>query len=66
MLKKIIFTLLVVLLMFLLVRWRHKKAAEIAVARQPASEAKNTSVYYLAGAVITLMIVSVLFWFSIQ
>ena len=66
MLKKIIFTLLVVLFVFLLVRWRQRKAAEIAVVRQTAPEPKNTSVYYLAGAVITLMVVSVLFWFSIQ
>lgn len=66
MLKKIIFTLLVVLFMFLLVRWRQKKAAEVAVVRQTETEPKNTSVYYLAGAVITLMIVSAMFWFSTQ
>ena len=65
MLKKIIFTFLVILLIYLVVRWRQKKAVEVAVAK-PQAQNTNTSIYYLAGAVITLMIVSVLFWFSIQ
>ena len=63
MLKKILFTALVILLVYLVVKWRQKKMQQIAA--QPVSTESNKSVYYLAGSVITLMVLSVFVWFFI-
>ena len=63
MLKKIIFTALVILLVYLVVRWRQVKTQEIAANPAP-SKPVNPSIYYLAGAVFTLMIVAFIFVFT--
>ena len=61
MLKKILLTAVVILGAYLFIRWRQKKAPMVAVEAQP--EKQNTAVYYLAGSVITLMVVSAVLWF---
>ena len=61
MLKKILLTALVILGAYLFIRWRQKKVPLVAHQAQP--EKQNTTVYYLAGSVITLMIVSAVLWF---
>lgn len=63
MLKKILFTALVILLVYLVVRWRQKKMPEVATQASPQ---KSNSIYYLAGSVVTLMVISAFFWFSTQ
>ncbi len=61
MLKKILLTALVIFGAYLFIRWRQKKAPMVAAEVQPSKQ--NNAVYYLAGAVITLMIVSAVLWF---
>ena len=61
MLKKILLTALVILGAYLFIRWRQKREPVVVTETQP--EKQGTAVYYLAGAVITLMIVSAVIWF---
>ena len=61
MLKKILLKALVIFGAYLFIRWRQKKAPMVAAEVQPSKH--NNAVYYLAGAVITLMIVSAVLWF---
>lgn len=66
MLKKIIFTALVIFLVLFIARWRQKKAAEVAANVQSQgrdSANRNVAIYYLAGSVITLMVLAVVYWF---
>jgi len=66
MLKKIIFTALVIFLVLFIARWRQKKSAQIAAQpRQPVAEKQGVAIYYLAGSVVTLMAVAAIYWFFI-
>ncbi len=65
MLKKILFTAVVIFLVIFIARWRQKKSAQVAAQSQPVRQDKgnqNVAIYYLAGSVITLMAVAVLYW----
>lgn len=64
MLKKIVFTLLVILLVFLVVRWRQKKATQVQAAGEVDAQG-SPAIYYLAGAVITLGLVGLMLWLVI-
>ncbi|NNJ90101.1 MAG: hypothetical protein HKP55_00380 [Gammaproteobacteria bacterium] len=66
MLKKILFTAAVIFLVLFIARWRQKKAAQVAAQSASVPQDKgspNVVIYYLAGAVITLMAVAVVYWF---
>jgi len=66
MLKKILFTAAVIFLVLFITRWRQKKAAQVAAQSKSVSRDKgspNIVIYYLAGSVITLMTVAVVYWF---
>jgi hypothetical protein len=65
MLKKIVFTALVILLVYLVVRWRQKRAQQVAAVGQ-STQKKAQSIYFLAGSVVTLMAVSIIFWLATQ
>jgi hypothetical protein len=63
MIKKILLTLTVIAIAYLLIRWKQRKTAEIA--RNQASNtvpAPKTGIYYLAGSLVTLMVISVAAW----
>jgi len=66
MLKKILFTAVVIFLVIYIARWRQKKAAEVAARSRLEPQAKGSSnvvIYYLAGSVITLMALAAIYWF---
>lgn len=66
MLKKILFTAVVIFLVIFIARWRQKKAAQVAARSQSVPQEKgnsNVAIYYLAGSVITLMVIAVIYWF---
>jgi len=66
MLKKILFTAAVIFLVLFIARWRQKKAAQVAAQSKSVPRDKgspNVVIYYLAGAVISLMAVAVVYWF---
>jgi hypothetical protein len=60
MLKKILFTALVIFLVYLVVRWRQKKSVQVAL-NQPQQKT-SFAIYYLAGSVVTVMIASIMAW----
>ncbi len=64
MIKKILLTALVIFLAWLFLRWRQKKTAEVARTEAviEVDTKPKTGIYYLAGSVITLMIVSIFLW----
>jgi len=69
MLKKILFTAVVIFLVLFIARWRQKKAAQVA-ASSPSEQSlprekggSKVVIYYLAGSVITLMAIGMIYWF---
>ena len=66
MLKKILFTAVVIFLVIFIARWRQKKAAQVAAQSASVPQDKgspNVVIYYLAGGIITLMAVALIYWF---
>jgi len=64
MIKKILLTLLVIITAWVFIRWRQRKTAEVARHQPPPQPqtGKRVGIYYLAGSVLTLMLVSVVLW----
>jgi len=61
MFKKILLTAVVIFLMFLLVRWKQRKAQQMASNPKPEQK-QNVTIYYMAGGLISLMACSIAFW----
>ncbi len=62
MIKKILLTLAVIAAAYFFVRWRQRKTLEVArhEANQPVPA--KTGIYYLAGSLVTLMIIGFAAW----
>lgn len=61
MIKKILFTALVIAVVYLVVRWRQQKTAAM-LENQRQETPQRVWMYYLAGSVLTLMIIGMLYW----